>query len=496
MTTNPSRPPSEEPEPVAGSGDEPEATRSTDSAADPAEAPIADTESTPEPASDSTTQPDSEAVSGSEPGPPASTQRFGAAPDGPEATQVAQPEASEPVSVAPEAPSPAPTDHSAASEPEGAEPGLAVASEPAPAHHHHPRHEAARDRIWPHLVWELLLAVVVAVLLLVFRHQASPGFSSDDYKPVWWWSSMLGLLAMGFAFSLRAGAPNLAIGSFFFSGGVLASTFYHERDWGAWPSIAAAVGVALVAGLLLGVIVSVLHVPAWAASLGAGLAVYAWAAHSVSDDKTRIFSPLDGPDLFDWWEWIFLGIAVVSVVGGALGAISGLRAMWGVSAKSDPSGRPGIGGVFASLVGLGVSSALAAGAGGLLWVGMRSVPGPRPGHTLLTSGSDVMDGLLQSNGIIVLVLATVLIGGVSAFGRRGGIFGTMLATMAVVLLVITSVFDFDQIFAYAYVIGVILLLGLVVTRVLEAVGKVVDAPEEHPNDVSWPDQINLEKRHN
>ncbi len=334
--------------------------------------------------------------------------------------------------------------------------------------HHYPRHEAIRDRVWPHLVWELLLAVGVAVLFLVFRQQGSPGFESDDYKPVWWWASMLGLLAMGFSLSLRVGMPNLAIGSIFLGGAVLSSMIYREQGWEVWPSVATAVAIGAVAGLLLGLVIAVLHVPAWAASLGAGLAVLAWTVNSLSTDVQLTLAPSHGPDLFGYWEWIFIGIAGVSVLGGAIGAISALRTSWGIPTKADPATRPGAGGVLASLAGLMLSSALAAVAGGLLWIGVEAEQSSSALSGLAASNSDVMDQLFGNGGLIVLVLATVLLGGVSAFGRRGGIFGTMLATLAMVLLVVESVFDFGSPYSYLYLIAGALLLGLVVTRVLEA----------------------------
>ncbi len=334
--------------------------------------------------------------------------------------------------------------------------------------HHHPRHEAARDRIWPHLMWELLLAVGVAVLFLVYREQGSPGFDSDDYKPVWWWASMLGLLAMGFSLSLRAGVPNLALGALFLGGAVLSSMIYREQDWEVWPSVAGAVAVAAVAGLLLGAVVAVLHVPAWAASLGAGLAVLAWTLNAVTTDAGLALAPVNGPDLFAYWEWIFLGIAGVSILGGAIGAISALRSSWGVPTKADPATRPGAVGVLASLLGLALSSALAAAGGGLLWIGFQAQQSSSAVSEFAAPGNDVLDQLFGGVGLIVLVLATVLVGGVSAFGRRGGIFGTMLATLAMVLLVVESVVDFDSPYSYFYLIAGALLLGLVLTRVLEA----------------------------
>ncbi|MGI8648552.1 MAG: hypothetical protein DLM55_06720 [Acidimicrobiales bacterium] len=339
-----------------------------------------------------------------------------------------------------------------------------------PPHHHGSQAEPPRDRVWPHLLWELLLAVGAAVLFVAYRQHGSPGFDSDDYKPVWFWASLLGLLAMGLSFSLRVGAPNLAVGSTFLAAGVLAGMFYHERSWSAWPSVAAAVGVAALAGLLLGAIVSVLHVPAWVASLGAALALLAWTVNTAYADKTRLLTPVHGPNLFSHWEWIFLGIAGVSVIGGTFGAVSGLRRSWGAGDKADAAKRPNAVGVLATLAGFIVSSALAAVAGGLAWIGITAHGSTPTLSAASDPGSDLLSYLFSSGGLVVLVLAVVLVGGVSAFGRRGGIFGTMLATLVMVLLVVQPIFDFNSPYNYMYIIAGALLLGLVVTRVLEASG--------------------------
>ena|GEM_PF-4783138 len=407
--------------------------------------------------------------------PEAATRRFGELPDDQQAAGGTSaepapfdatremPPAHESESTAWEGPAQSPSDPNAEWGTYPPEPPVAAPPVAGSGHHHYPRHETVRDRVWPHLVWELLLAAGVAALFLVFREQGSPGFEPDDYKPVWWWASMLGLLTMGFSLSLRVGVPNLAVGPIFFGGAVLASMIYREQDWSVWSSVAVAVTVAAVAGLLLGTIVVVLHVPAWVASLGAGLAVLAWTL-SATSTKSRLASvPNDGPNLFPYWEWIFLGIAAVSVLGGTIGSIWAVRSSWAVRTKTNPATRPGTVGVLASLVGMALSSAMAAGAGSLLWIGFKARD-----EASSTVPEFAASDSLAAGGLIVLVLATVLLGGVSAFGRRGGFFGTMLATLAMVLLVVESVFDFGSPYSYLYLIAGVLLLGLVVNRILEA----------------------------
>lgn len=345
-----------------------------------------------------------------------------------------------------------------------------------PPPHHHGRHEEAHDRVWPHFLWELLLLLGVGVLAAIYWAQETPGFEVDQLKPLWWSATVLGILAVGFSFSLRAGAPNLAVAPIAVASSVLAAMGARERDWDEWTCIAIAVATAALAGLILGLVIVVLQVPAWAASLGAGFAVLAWTVNSVESDPRLIEPARGGPDLYDWWVWIFAGVALVSVIGGILWTIPGFRAACSARPNGDPADRPSASAAFGVLAAMTFSSAAAAAAGGFLWINDR--PTKDTGPTLLPGE---LLGPLSTNGLFLLlvtfgsmVLAVVLLGGTSAFGRRGGVFGTVLAVAGMVLLhEVTDVSHATFWYFTAGAIGV----GLVATRLLERVGK-QSAPEQ------------------
>src|SRR4051812_21395007 len=72
--------------------------------------------------------------------------------------------------------------------------------------------EPGRDRMLVHGGWELVLALAVAGLgWLLYRAQPRV-FSGAGLRDLLLELTVVGLLAMGMALSLRAGAPNLAVG--------------------------------------------------------------------------------------------------------------------------------------------------------------------------------------------------------------------------------------------------------------------------------------------
>src|SRR5207249_3254346 len=106
-----------------------------------------------------------------------------------------------------------------------------------------------------------------------------------------------------------------------------------------------------------------LHVPAWAASLGAGLAIMVWI-----DSRSGAFQLPNGvyqpKDQAVYW---FGGFVLLAFLGGALGSVRGIRRGVGrFRPVGDPAYRRGGGAAAVSVLVLLGSSALAAVAGVLL----------------------------------------------------------------------------------------------------------------------------------
>jgi ribose/xylose/arabinose/galactoside ABC-type transport system permease subunit len=304
--------------------------------------------------------------------------------------------------------------------------------------------EPGRDRLLVHVLWEVALALLAGGLAFLLLNQNSNAFTGDSLRGLLLQGSMLGALAIGSAIALRAGAVNLAIGPV----SAAAALYYsqHASD-GLLGSLGATVGLAALIGLAIGIVVVALHVPAWAASLGAGLALLLWIDNQ---DITMFVTGYHvGPDAVYW----FGGICAFSVFASLIGLVPAMRRLLGrFRPVSDPADRRGAVAGLVTAVALAASSALG-GLAGALGASMSGAAAPS-------------DGLVAT----ALGLGIALLGGTSAFGRRGGVFGTVLATALVTMGIAyahRAAWSWSEATFAALAIGV----GLVATRLVERFGR-------------------------
>jgi ribose/xylose/arabinose/galactoside ABC-type transport system permease subunit len=307
--------------------------------------------------------------------------------------------------------------------------------------------EPGRDRFGVHLGWELFLLFAVAVVGYVLYRDSRFAVTGDGLRALFVSATVLGLLALGAGLSLRAASPNLAMGPI-----ALASALYFAEHVGQGVLVSAAqAGVlALAVGALIALVTVGLHVPAWAASFGASLGVVLWIQqhHQTVELPRQAYQPVSQAA---YW---FGGFAALAILGGLLG--------WGRSVRrsvgrfrpvGDPAHRRGGAAAGVSVAALLGSSVFASVAGVLTALQDRRVES--------TDTSLVLTGL---------ALGGALLGGTSAFGRRGGLLGTVLAavllTMVIRYLRITHP-GVSQLAVGACAIAV----GLIATRLVETFGR-------------------------
>lgn len=310
-----------------------------------------------------------------------------------------------------------------------------------------PEHgDPGRDRLGVHMVVEILLLVATVTLAILLYRADSGALRGAQLDDLLVRATAFGLLALGAGMSLRAGVPNLAIGP----AAVIAAVFFaHEGNEGVLPSTGVAVGAAAGAGLVLALFVVVLHVPTWAASLAAALGGIVWIQQVDGPvTVTGGFEPANRA------VYLFAAFAAAAVIIAALGTGKGARRAIGrFRPVADPAQRRGgLAGALATLALIG-SMVLAAVAGVLF----AANAGPT-----VTAGPGV-----ELTG---LALGMALLGGTSAFGRRGGIFGTLLAAVLLTLFIRYDSARGWDISLYA-IAAVMLAGGLVVTRLVEAFGR-------------------------
>ena len=317
------------------------------------------------------------------------------------------------------------------------------------------------DRVWVHLLWEgVLLGAVVVAALAVRSEDAS--VLGDGLRDL---SVMLAagvLLGTAFAVSLRAAVPNLAVGAAAITAGTLTGWLVGQHGYELRTATLVTVGAAVALGLALAVVVVGLRAPAWAAGLAAALGLYA-AVLSLGAGRT--VSIPGAPDLRRW-AWPLLAAAVVVSVGaGLLGMRREVRHAIG---RYRPTGDPAVGrGGGAGLVAttaLVASTVLAAGAG-LVLAFRAGAAVPDDGLTLLAQAA-----------------GAALLGGTSAHGRRGGIFGTVLAAAFLHLAAVWLGLVEAEPWTRQALLGGAILVGLLVSRVVEAAGGPADDRPEPGED--------------
>jgi ribose/xylose/arabinose/galactoside ABC-type transport system permease subunit len=315
--------------------------------------------------------------------------------------------------------------------------------------------EPGPDRILVHGLWELVLALLVAGLgYLLYRGNASV-FTGDSLQRLLLEASALGALAMGSALALRTGAVNLSIGTLAAAGGLY---YGHNVADGLGKAILVVVGGCAAVGLVHGLAVVGLHVPGWAASLGVAMVVIVWAQHQAAVTISGGYAP--ERHVYYW----FGGFCVLSVLGGLIGIVPSVRRAIGrFRPVADPAQRRG---VVAALITLGatVGSAILAGLAGLLAAAQVGSAAPS-------------DGL----AVTALALGAALLGGTSAYGRRGGIFGTVFA-VALVTLGLEYAAEHQWSWTPASFGAIAVLAGLLVTRLVERFGR---PPRGNQDDGEW-----------
>ena len=323
--------------------------------------------------------------------------------------------------------------------------------------------EPGRDRLAVHAGWELVLLLAVGALgFLVWRAEPAV-LRGDALKGLLVSFAAFGFIALGAGLSLRAAAPNLAVGPV----AMAAAVFYAERgDKG----VVATTGVVLLAAFVLGVGLAILvvgfHVPGWAASLAGAFVAIVWLQkHAATIPIAGGYQPLRHAYLLAG------GFAAIAILGGLIGSVKSVRRSVGrFRPIADPARRRG--GVAAGLTATSlIVSTMLPGVGGVL------IASSEPGRQITPTLGLELTGL---------ALGAVLIGGTSAYARRGGIFGTVFAVALLVLFIRYDTVENWRISPFALAAGMVV-AGLVVTRLVESLGRPRSArdDDDEGSDEVW-----------
>ncbi|MBX7264842.1 ABC transporter permease [Micromonospora sp. Llam7] len=313
--------------------------------------------------------------------------------------------------------------------------------------------EPGPDRFGVHIVWETLLLLGFGALVYLVWREDPAVLRGSGLRGLIVEVVGLGLLALAAGLSLRTAAVNLAIGPVAVAAGL---HFAEQSDRGVLV-VGAAAGVAAIGGLLLGLVVVLLHVPGWVASLGGAAAVVVYI-----EQRSAPVLVQGNYDPRSTAGQLFVGFAAIAVFGGLFGAVGPIRRLVGrFRPVADPARRRGVAAAVATTGGYVCSTLLAMLAGALVAAADGAVT-PVPG----------LDWT-------VLAVGTALLAGTSAFGLRGGVFGTLVTAGAIGLFLAYASARGWTVSRWA-VAGAVLAAGLAVTRLVETYGRPAPGPAALP----------------
>lgn len=300
--------------------------------------------------------------------------------------------------------------------------------------------------------------IFLLLLMLVFAIMEPRFLSSVNLFNVMRQVSITGLLAIGMTFVILTAGIDLSVGSLLAFAGLVAAavakggmedrfTVGDETIGYGWQLAAlAAIAVGLLGGLLQGVAITKLKVPAFVVTLG-GMSVFRGAALLFAAG-----GPISGfqPD-YTWWGQgriagvpvpviIFLVCAVIAHV--VLSYTRYGRRVYAVGGNPEA----------ARLAGVNVNAVIAS-----VYVIMGFFAG---------LGAFVLSARLNSaeavagTGYELTVIASVVIGGTSLFGGSGSIFGTVIGTLLIGVLLNGLVLMNVNSYIQQIIIGVIIVLAV------------------------------------
>lgn len=310
------------------------------------------------------------------------------------------------------------------------------------------------DRLGIHIFLEIVLLLgFAAALFFFYRSENAPLTNGESRDTVIVLVIPLLLAAVAMSLSLRVGAVNLAVGAIGLACGIL---FADNASAGLVPAMAIALAAAVGFGAVLALAVVVLRTPAWLAGAGVSAVVALWVWRHV-DMAGLSIDPISPLPAATAWIWL-VSIASLSILGGIVGVMGGWRTRLEACKQAGIGTGRREGATIATIIAALIGSSLLAGLAGI-WVVWSATP-QAPG---LSEGLDPLT--LTGFG-----LGAALLGGTSAYGRRGGVLGTLLAGLVLATLVMMSNVDQWRIHPLWLILAAIG-LGAVVTRLVEALGR-------------------------
>jgi ribose transport system permease protein len=276
--------------------------------------------------------------------------------------------------------------------------------------------------------WEIGLLAMIG-LLFAAGATINPAFfaSGDALHALLRDSARVTVMAVGMTFVIANKDLDLSVGSTLGVTAVVFSLVFdpHRLDLGIGPAVALAVAVGAAIGVANGVLVTLLRVPAFIATLtmllvGRGIVLGLTGGRSILYPSKAETSP----DFFQLGEtnaWGFNNQITIAVLCVAVGAVVLAKTRWGYETLATGGNEQA-----ASYAGIPTA-----------WVRIRGYILASLCATLAGLMSVAQDkGVTAQAGLLseLIVIAAVVIGGASILGGRGRVLGSFLGALVIVLI--------------------------------------------------------------
>jgi ribose/xylose/arabinose/galactoside ABC-type transport system permease subunit len=279
---------------------------------------------------------------------------------------------------------------------------------------------ATHERNGSRVAWEdLMLYVAFVVICAVFAVIAPHFLSWANIQIIGIEAAAVGIVACGATFVIVAADIDLSVGSMYALAGTLAA-YLMEHNWGWGFAVAAVAIVALVVGVLNGLLTVKGRIPAFLVTLGM-LGVVRGVDQMLTGTSAV---PIYNPSFNNFFAGPLLGMnrpivwaVVVAVVAGIILAKTAYgRYVYAVGGDAETSRLAGIPVSRIRLTNFVASSLLAAFAG-LIVAGRIQTGQPTIGVNLELD-----------------VITAVILGGTNLFGGKGHIFGTIVGALLITII--------------------------------------------------------------
>lgn len=279
--------------------------------------------------------------------------------------------------------------------------------------------------------WQKMLAPGVLVLLYVFFSVFGKNFLSWDYVVnILNASYFIGFMAIGVTFVIITGGIDLSIGTNMMCGALIGGAAYNMWGWNIWAALALAVLVATIFGVFNGLMVAYLKLPPFIATLGTQMIGMGFGA-IVTNVMTMRYPTIGSPD--GAFKNIFYktpnNFAIPSFPIGAIWLVFAFFIGW-VLLNRTRFGR------YTYAMGSNFEATRLSGINTRKWLFLvYAFSGLFAGLASVFYAA-VYTSIIPStgNGLELLAIAGVVIGGTSMMGGSGTLTGTMIGVFIMSVL--------------------------------------------------------------